>query len=70
VIYNTVTTSIQIPIIFSVFNYGAIGVANMFFYKTIVIPSVFYSKFSPGVHWVLFKGMTPSCFGSNDAFIF
>lgn len=65
VIYNTISASIQIPlIIYVAIEYGAIGVAIAWFYLRLIAfiiwTPIVHKKFSPGIHWPwLTKDITP-----------
>ena len=65
VIYNTISASVQVPIvIFAVFNYGAMGVAVAWFSFRVITffiwPPIVHHKFAPGIHrkW-LFNDIGP-----------
>jgi len=65
VIYNSISASIQIPVmIYVAFEYGAMGVAITWFILRLIsfiiwTPIVHY-KFAPGIHWPwLFKDVAP-----------
>ena len=65
VIYSSISASIQIPIIIYVaFNYGAMGVALVWFsirlVSFIIWPPIVHKKFAPGIHWSwLMKDVAP-----------
>ena len=66
VIYNSISASIQIPLmIYLAFEYGALGVSIVWFVFRLItfivwIPIV-HNKFAPGIHWPwLFKDVAPT----------
>lgn len=65
VIYNSITASIQIPVIIYVaFEYGALGVAVVWFslrlISFIIWTPIVHNKFAPGIHWPwLLKDVVP-----------
>jgi O-antigen/teichoic acid export membrane protein len=65
VIYNSITASIQIPVIIYVaFEYGALGVAVAWFsfrlISFIIWTPIVHNKFAPGIHWPwLLKDVAP-----------
>ena len=66
VIYNSISASIQIPIIIYVaVEYGALGVAVTWFairlISFIIWPPIVHNKFAPGIHWPwLLKDILPA----------
>ena len=66
IIYNSISACVQIPlIIFAAFNYGALGVAVVWFalrlLSFIIWTPIVHSKFAPGIHWPwLLKDIAPT----------
>ncbi len=65
VIYNSISASIQIPVIVYVaFEYGALGVAMVWFamrlISFVIWTPIVHNKFAPGIHWPwLLKDVAP-----------
>lgn len=76
VIYNSITASIQIPVIIYVaFEYGALGVALTWFVlrliSFIVWTPIVHNKFAPGIHWSwLLKDIAPVLFSTVASLFF
>lgn len=70
VIYNSISASIQIPVIIYVaFEYGALGVALTWFalrlITFIIWTPIVHNKFAPGIHWPwLLKDIAPILFST------
>lgn len=71
VIYNSISASIQIPIIiYTAFTYGALGVAVVWFTLRLILfiiwTPIVHNKFAPGLHWPwLFKDVSPIFFSTT-----
>jgi O-antigen/teichoic acid export membrane protein len=70
VLYNSISASIQLPVIIYVaFTYGALGVALAWFtlrlISFIIWPPIVHNKFAPGIHWPwLIKDVFPVLFST------
>jgi O-antigen/teichoic acid export membrane protein len=76
VIYNSISASIQIPVIIYVaFEYGALGVALTWFslrlLTFIIWTPIVHRKFAPGIHWPwLLKDVAPIFFSTAALLLF
>ncbi|MEN8219712.1 MAG: hypothetical protein ABFS56_25850 [Pseudomonadota bacterium] len=76
VIYNSISASIQIPVmIYVAFEYGAMGVAMAWFFlrliSFIIWTPIVHHKFAPGIHWSwLFKDVAPIFVSTAAALLF
>lgn len=75
VIYNSISASIQIPlIVYTAYTYGALGVAFMWFglrlISFIIWTPIVHHKFAPGIHWSwLSKDVAPILISTTAALI-
>ena len=76
VIYNSISASIQVPVIIYVaFEYGAMGVAVVWFVLRLISffiwTPIVHNKFAPGIHWPwLFKDVAPIFISTSAVLLF